>query len=324
MPRSSIITITLTSASICLFQRVVSALGGFDNSSLHRLAQASSLSYLTIDRMSSSPYLAASNNFTPITQVVDAQTESGATIFRTFDDTDSVGRKFKLVVACRGSATPLNFSTNLRFNLVPATQLSLDSVPENALVHEGFQLASMGLWREISSQIIAHLDNSISEIIFTGHSLGAANALLCASQYQHAFKEFPSPSIVTFGGPKLCNSIMATHLRDVVLKGCEILHLTHTKDPVLANNKQLWDSLGFENVGVEVECDPYKPVLSDEYASKPSVPMIAWNIVDHCKYMVSLFTIFAHYSAHPRAHQQINNRYIRNHIQGVYVGPRVF
>ncbi len=279
----------LISASICWFQYTASALSGYDNSRLHRLAQASSLSYLTIDKMSSSPYLEKSN-LTPVTQVVDTQSESGATIFRAFDDIDS-GVKCKImVVACRGSATPLNFRTNLRFSLVPATQLSLDFVPENALVHEGFQMASVGLWRELSQSLTDHLDSSISEIIFTGHSLGAATALLCAAQYNNSFKEFPPPSTFTFGGPKLCNSVLARHLRDEVLMGCDILHLIHTSDPVLASNKKLWDSLGFENAGIEVECDPYVPLIWGENARK--APIVAWNIVDHCKYMVSEFAFF--------------------------------
>lgn len=280
MPHQSSI-ITFISVSLCWFHVTESALsGGFDNSRLHQLAQASSLSYLSMDSMTSSPYLEMSK-LTPIAQVLDRQSESGATIFRTFDDT-------ALVVACRGSATPLNFSTNLRFTLVPATQLTLDFVPENALVHEGFQMASVGLWKEMSKSVINYLDSSISEIIFTGHSLGAATALLCATQYTNTFKEYLSPSVVTFGGPKLCNSIFARHLRQEVLKGCQILHVIHTRDPVLANNKALWDSLGFESAGVEVECDPYSPIVWDR--QDPSGTVFAWNFVDHCKYMVCLFT----------------------------------
>lgn len=293
MPPSRIVA--FISASICWFRLPASsALSGFENSRLHRLAQASSLSYLTIDRMPSSPYLEASN-LEPITQVFDTQSESGATIFRSFDSTNSEEENIcKLVVACRGSATPLNFSTNLRFNLVPATQLSLNFVPDNALVHEGFQQASVGLWRELSQPLMEHLDDSsISEIIFTGHSLGAATALLCATQYNTSFKDYPSPSVVTFGGPKLCNTILARHLQDEVLKGCDIVHLVHSKDPVLANNQQLWDTLGFESAGVEVECDPYSPIVWDDNAPKSTVPTFAWNIVDHCKYMVCLVT-FCH------------------------------
>ena len=99
--------------------------------------------------------------------MVDPQSESGATIF--IDDSS-------IIVACRGSANLKNFGTNLKFGLVPATKLSVD-VPEDALVHEGFQDASLGLWNELEPKLLDVLNNSDDEaqkrdIIFTGHSLG--------------------------------------------------------------------------------------------------------------------------------------------------------
>jgi hypothetical protein len=102
----------------------------------------------------------------------------------------------------------------------------------------------------------------------------------------------PKPSIVSFGGPKLCNSSLARYIRNTALQECNILHLVHDKDPVLANNKQLWDSLGFENVGIEMECDPRSPAMVTE--EREGGGNFAWNIVDHCYYM------------------------------GVFVGPRLF
>jgi hypothetical protein len=49
----------------------------------------------------------------------------------------------------------------------------------------------------------------------------------------------------------------------------------------LANNQQLWDALGFENVGVELECDPNSPVVYNEERGGG----FAWNILDHCYYL---------------------------------------
>lgn len=66
------------------------------------------------------------------------------------------------------------------------------------------------------------------------------------------------------------------------------MHLVHSSDPVLANNEKLWDSMGFESVGVELECDPNSPKV---YSTLEKVPKkglfgnFAWNIIDHCKYM---------------------------------------
>ena len=212
-------------------------------------------------------------------------------------------------MACRGSANLKNFATNLRFNLVPADGLSID-VPNDGLVHEGFQEASLGLWRELAPKLDEY-EVGGKDVVFTGHSLGggknlllarfmffvsivslmplnytyifyAATALLCSVHYNASTHNKPKPSVVSFGGPKLCNSPLALHLRNAALQNCNILHLVHGKDPILANNQQLWDSLGFENVGVEVECDPNSPLVYDE---KPDGKSFAWNILDHCNYL---------------------------------------
>jgi len=292
LPRMSA-SIALVIAILCSVQLTGTSAfsSGYSESTLQRLAQASSLSYLSIDKMASSPYYETCK-LEPIAQVIDSESESGATIFRASDDesNNSAGaaHQQKLVVACRGSANPKNFATNLKFQLVPATRLSQNILPENALVHDGFQTASVGLWKELS-QSLEKLVTPESEVVFTGHSLGAATALLCATHYKASYKGKGNPSIITFGGPKLCNSVLARHLRNEALEGCDILHLVHSSDPVLVNNQKLWDSLGFENVGVELECDPHSPVVfrAGENCLPKKSPFgnFAWNIVDHCKYM---------------------------------------
>lgn len=296
--------VSLASAMIICFTQILGissfteAFSSYSESTLHRLAQASSLSYLSIDKMASSPYYKTCE-LEPITQVIDQETESGATIFRVLDSEGNNDTQQKLIVACRGSANPKNFGTNLKFNLVPATRLSQNYIPDDAMVHEGFQTASVGLWKELSQKLMEQLGTTpTTDVVFTGHSLGAATALLCATHYNASFQGMPLPSIITFGGPKLCNSVLARHLRNYALEGCNVLHLVHSKDPVLANNQKLWDSLGFENVGIELECDPNNPVVYFEENAIPKKSSLfsnfAWNIVDHCNYM------------------------------GVFVGPRAF
>lgn len=277
---------------------------GFDEPTLQRLAQAASLSYLAADKMASSPYYEACR-LEPVAQVIDPESESGATVFRVVEggDGDGDGQKMqKLVVACRGSANPKNFATNLKINPVPATRLSQNVIPDGALIHEGFQSAAAGLWRELSGPLLEQVSGggaATTDIVWTGHSLGAATALLCATHYNASFgregmSNSPTLSVVTFGGPKLCNAVLARHLRNEALGGSDILHLVHSRDPVLANNQILWDGLGWENVGIELECDPHSPIVfgddvRNRAASKKNASPFgnfAWNIVDHCKYMV--------------------------------------
>ena len=148
---------------------------------LQRLAVASSLSYLPIDKIPTSPYY-ASSKLDPIVQVVDPISQSGATLFRHIHDDDSLS----YIVACRGSANLKNFGTNLQFGLVPATKLSFGKSkeeevilpPKDALVHEGFQDASVGLCEELGPKLMNVLINdnndieTTKDIVFTGHSLG--------------------------------------------------------------------------------------------------------------------------------------------------------
>jgi len=246
--------------------------------------------------------------------VVDPISQSGATLFRHIHDDDDDALSY--IVACRGSANLKNFGTNLKFGLVPATKLSFGKSkeeevilpPEDALVHEGFQDASVGLWEELGPELINVLNNDdndkTKDIVFTGHSLGGATALLCSihyintlssSQIKSSLKK-PSPSIISFGGPKLCNKPFAQHLRHTTLKDCKVYHIVHDKDPILANNQQLWNTLGYENVGVEMECDSMNPTIlcTEKESSSDNDSVFAWNILDHCYYM------------------------------GVFVGPRLF
>ena len=286
-PPSNII-ISILVAIICWISTAVDAFGSFSESTLHRLAMASSLSYLSVEKIKQSPYYDECK-LEPIIQVVDPKSESGATIFRVIDNNNNDNNREhqQLVVACRGSANPKNFGTNLKFNLVPATRLSQNYIPDNALVHEGFQSAAVGLWKELAQPLMKEMEKTPpSSVVFTGHSLGAATSLLTAVHYQASNSGDIRPSIITFGGPKLCNSELARHIRNEALSKCNILHLVHSSDPILANNQKLWNELGFENVGIELQCDPNKPIVYYREDDAPRKGGIAWNIVDHCKYMV--------------------------------------
>ena len=86
----------------------------------------------------------------------------------------------------------------------------INSVPDGALIHEGFQYAAVGLWKELANPLLSKIqEEGIESIIFTGHSLGAATALLTCVHYSTAMpSSSSSPAIITFGRA-LCSGIFA-------------------------------------------------------------------------------------------------------------------
>lgn len=272
---------------------------------LQHLVSASSLSYLPLTSsdgsdaartMESSPYY-CSNKLEPLAQMVGRKTQSGATIFRsTIDPT-----KTTIVVACRGSATPINFSTNLRFKLVPLC--STDDSSSTFLVHEGFQESSNELWELIADKLEKILDEETKDgrpisLVFTGHSLGAANALLCAAKYQQSFADrAPLSAVLTFGGPRLVNRALSDDWNQSLFSSPVVRNYVHWRDPILRQNGPLWDSLGFGILGTEILCEHDRAIAYHDRDSapydEPNLPL-AWNILDHCSYL------------------------------GIFVGPRLF
>ncbi len=107
------------------------------------------------------------------------------------------------MVAFRGSANPKNFLTNLRLRLVPLKYAG--GVHPSAKVHEGFQDAAQALWGQLQPELetLAGSGGGKRPAVFTGHSLGAATAQLCALEAARTGKV---SELVTFGGPLIGNS----------------------------------------------------------------------------------------------------------------------
>lgn len=282
------------------------AVRGLSVSRLERLCRASSLSYLPSTDAVRAARDTSLARLTPLTQIVEPATQSGATIFSAEDEKD--GKEGgELVVAFRGSATPKNFATNFRFGLEPLS----DQFESEARAHEGFQEAAEGLWERIEPELrrIKREKGRGDEtkMTFTGHSLGGGTAQLCSlhaaastSMFSSSDGSLPLSELVTFGGPITGDSAFAEYVTDRALSGVPVTHIVHDRDPVLVGNGPLWERLGFERAGDVVHCDPYSPrLLSPEEVGGSVVGMgavylPAWNILDHCKYL------------------------------GVYVGPRIW
>jgi len=195
-----------------------------------------------------------------------------------------------MIVACRGSATLSNFATNLRFKLVSAEKPFDDSGGGRGKVHGGFQEAAFGLWGCLVPELQKlqeerqEQQQQQKKLCFTGHSLGGATALLCAG-HAAASGMNDVAEVVTFGGPRVGDATFARHIDETLLVGATVRHVVHDADPVLANNKVLWDTMGFESTGEEIVCDPHSPTIYRSRDEQPSSGGVAWNILDHCNYL---------------------------------------
>lgn len=276
------------------------------------LCYASSLAYLPIGDIPSSEYAARVPNLRPIAQVVEPSTESGATVFLWGGrggngDGDGGGEaEDTVVVACRGSATPKNFATNLRFGLKPLAESVLsaggtsggDGVRDGrgeVLAHEGFQEAAEGLWKMLEPTLLGDvMGGRKSRIVFTGHSLGGGTAELIALHAQASLSSGTKmegsnvvvDEVTTFGGPIIGNGAFAAFVDETALRDATVRHIVHGADPILANNGPLWGRLGFRRSGSEVRCDPDEArVYAGGEGYDVAVRRVPWAIIDHCKYL---------------------------------------
>mmetsp|Transcript_4974 Transcript_4974/g.14124 ORF Transcript_4974/g.14124 Transcript_4974/m.14124 type:complete len:327 (-) Transcript_4974:762-1742(-) len=291
---SLLTTCTPRSKTLCLKDSLSDTTGGPSSASavsehdidqLVKLCYASSLSYLPIASIASSPYAAIAQSLRPIVQVVEPTTESGATIFECTAEGDDT-----IIVACRGSATPKNFVTNLRFQLKPLPRKLLkDATEEDARAHEGFQEAAEGLWERLEPNLMGGSIGRNKTIIFTGHSLGAGTSEMTALHASaSSIGGADISQITTFGGPCIGDASFVRHVNYGALANTDIKHIVHDYDPILYNNGPLWERLGFERSGSTLQCDPHEARIltqNDPNGSMSGPRIPPFNIIDHCKYL---------------------------------------
>ena len=100
----------------------------------------------------------------------------------------------------------------------------LFSVP--CLVHQGFQRALNSVWDEVHACVTRYRqDRPNAEICFTGHSLGAALAVLAFSRFGD-----PGASLITFGCPRVGNDTFQN--RALSQPGRGIFRYVNLDDPV--------------------------------------------------------------------------------------------
>ncbi|KAJ0232982.1 Phospholipase A1-Ibeta2 [Hirschfeldia incana] len=150
-----------------------------------------------------------------------------------------MGRR-EIVIALRGTATLLEWSENFRPNLVSMPEPKPDpSDPTRPKVECGFNsLYTTGsqhapsladsLVGEISRLVDLYAGEELS-ISVTGHSLGAAIALLAADDIAERVPHAPPVSVFSFGGPRVGNREFADRLDS---KGVKVLRVVNSQDVV--------------------------------------------------------------------------------------------
>jgi hypothetical protein len=95
------------------------------------------------------------------------------------------------------------------FHLPPALAIFNRSAPG---VHRGFQAALNTVWSDVSRKIAIHrAEHPNAEFWLTGHSLGAALAILAASRLLD-----PTCAVYTFGAPRVGNQAFQDKLAGIV------------------------------------------------------------------------------------------------------------
>jgi len=80
-----------------------------------------------------------------------------------------------------------------------------DASDPPGLIHRGFKAEATKLWNEIHEDILEDGVDKGHKLYFTGHSLGAAIAVVMASFSQADDKTLPTAGLTTFGCPRVGN-----------------------------------------------------------------------------------------------------------------------
>ncbi|KFK22257.1 phospholipase a1- chloroplastic-like [Arabis alpina] len=150
-----------------------------------------------------------------------------------------MGRR-EIVIALRGTATLLEWSENFRPNLVcmpepkpeksdptrPKVECGFNSLYTTCSQH-GTSLAG-SLIEEIKRLVDLYAGEELS-ISVTGHSLGAAIALLAADDIATRVNYAPPVSVFSFGGPRVGNREFADRLDS---KEVKVLRVVNSQDVV--------------------------------------------------------------------------------------------
>ncbi|KAG0486613.1 hypothetical protein HPP92_008708 [Vanilla planifolia] len=180
-----------------------------------------------------------------------------------------MGRR-DIIVAIRGTSTVLEWAENLRANLVPLHEGGVgpsNSVPKVECGFRSLYTTSGAAVPSLSAAAVEEVQRLIElykgeelSVTVTGHSLGAALAVLLAEQLGNCCSEMPPVTVFSFGGPRVGNSAFAERVEGN--SGVKVLRVVNAHDlvtrvpawvaapPSITSDGRWWD--GYEHVGREL------------------------------------------------------------------------
>ncbi|KAL5750848.1 hypothetical protein ACOSP7_025451 [Xanthoceras sorbifolium] len=146
-----------------------------------------------------------------------------------------MGRR-DIVISLRGTATCLEWAENLRANLVQ-TAGNDDPIHEQSRVERGF----LSLYKTRGAHVPSLAESVVEEvrrlmelykgetlsITVTGHSLGAALALLVADELSTCAPQMPPVAVFSFGGPRVGNRGFANRMK---ANNVKVLRIVNNQD----------------------------------------------------------------------------------------------
>ncbi|KAL2548049.1 Phospholipase A1-Ibeta2 [Forsythia ovata] len=148
-----------------------------------------------------------------------------------------MGRR-DIVIALRGTATCLEWAENCRNLLIPIAKENDPTVVQpkvecgffNLFKTPGTQVPSLAesVVEEVKRLIDKYKGETLS-ITITGHSLGAALALLVGDELSRCTQSMPPVAIFSFGGPRVGNQGFANSIRSRHVK---VLRIVNSQDVI--------------------------------------------------------------------------------------------
>jgi len=229
-----------------------------------------------IDAWSCKPCLEADPGFNAVT-FTDAKTQGQA--FVGLSRPDAKTSSPAIVVGFRGSANLQNWLSDLHFPKMDAY-----SKCDGCRVHSGFFKA----WEALAPGVVAEVlllkaAAPAAQLFVTGHSLGAALAVLAASEL-HYSQNLTINAVYTYGLPRVGNEAF----RGFYSNGSHVSwRVTHNRDPIPSlPPKELF---GFRHIQQEVwyteNSSSYRLCNGSGEDPKCSDSVFRYNMLDHTSYL---------------------------------------